>query len=87
MPHIEPISELRNTNKISKLCYNSHEPVFITKNGRGHLVVMSMDLYEKQFNQAELNEAIEASEAKYAEDGILLDADEVLADLRSKYFG
>ncbi len=46
MPIIKPISDLRNkSNEISELAHNSNEPIFITKNGEGDLVVMSMSHY------------------------------------------
>jgi prevent-host-death family protein len=46
MPIIKPISDLRNnSSEISKLAQNSNEPIFITKNGEGDLVVMSMAHY------------------------------------------
>jgi prevent-host-death family protein len=49
MPNIKPISDLRNnTNEISELCHNSKEPIFITKNGVGDMVVMSIETYERQ---------------------------------------
>jgi len=48
MPVIKPISDLRNkANKISELAHESDEPIFITKNGEGDLVVMSMAHYAK----------------------------------------
>jgi len=48
MPIIKPISDLRNkSNEISELANNSDEPIFITKNGEGDLVVMSMSHYSK----------------------------------------
>ncbi len=48
MPIIKPISDLRNkSNEISELANNSNEPIFITKNGKGDLVVMSMAHYSK----------------------------------------
>ena len=48
MPIIKPISDLRNkSNEISELANNSNEPIFITKNGEGDLVVMSMAHYSK----------------------------------------
>jgi len=48
MPIIKPISDLRNkSNEISELANNSDEPIFITKNGEGDLVVMSMAYYSK----------------------------------------
>ena len=48
MPIIKPISDLRNkSNEISKLAHSSNEPIFITKNGEGDLVVMSMAHYSE----------------------------------------
>lgn len=46
MPQIRPITDLRNTTEISELCHAKDEPVFITKNGYGDLVIMSMKTYE-----------------------------------------
>jgi len=47
MPTIKPISDLRNkTSEISDLVHASHEPVFITKNGEGDMVLMSLRNYE-----------------------------------------
>lgn len=46
MPKIRPITDLRNTNEISELCHAQREPIFITKNGYGDLVIMSMETYE-----------------------------------------
>jgi len=47
MPKIVPIKALKNTSEISELCRNSEEPIFITKNGYGDMVIMSMETYEK----------------------------------------
>ena len=48
MPLIKPISDLRNkANRISQLARESNEPIFITKNGEGHLVVMSLSHYSQ----------------------------------------
>ena len=46
MSLIVPIKELRNTAKMSELCHNSDQPVYITKNGYGDMVIMSVELYE-----------------------------------------
>ena len=47
MASIVPISELsKNPDIISKLCHSQDEPVFLTKNGYGDMVVMRMDQYE-----------------------------------------
>ena len=51
MPRIIPIRELKNTNNISEICRSTNEPVFVTKNGYGELVVMSMETYEEQLRR------------------------------------
>ncbi len=61
MPQIVPINELKKTRTMSELCHNSQEPVYITKNGYGDMVIMSIELYEsmvpKQGSQAFLKRA------------------------------
>ena len=45
MPQIKSSAELRNDyNGISNLCHSYNEPVFITKNGKGDLAVMSIEI-------------------------------------------
>ena len=49
MHMIRPISDLRNNaNEISEFCHREREPVFITKNGVGDMVVMSHETYARQ---------------------------------------
>ena len=47
MPEIIPIRDLKNTNAISQRCHETAEPIFVTKNGYGDMVLMSMETYEK----------------------------------------
>ncbi len=47
MPRIIPIRDLKNTTAISTLCHEVEEPIFVTKNGYGDMVLMSMETYEK----------------------------------------
>jgi prevent-host-death family protein len=55
MPIIKPISDLRNkSNEISELAHNVNEPIFITKNGEGSLVVMSISHFSKLQAKIEL---------------------------------
>jgi len=55
MPIIRPISDLRNkASEIEEICHESGEPVFITKNGKGDLVVMSLAAYERDQARLEL---------------------------------
>ncbi len=87
MPQIRPITDLRNTTEISELCHARREPIFITKNGYGDLVVMSIEAYEEMIETARTDAAISEAEQEYAADGVLLDAREALSSLRRKYFG
>jgi prevent-host-death family protein len=55
MPTIKSSAELRNNyNEISKFCHTYTEPVFITKNGKGDLAVMSIEAYEEMNSRFEL---------------------------------
>ena len=87
MPQIMPIKELRNTNDISERCHARREPIFITKNGYGDLVVMSMETYEDLLASTEIDNAIAESEAQISSGEELLDAKEILGVARRKYFG
>ncbi|MDR1754456.1 MAG: type II toxin-antitoxin system Phd/YefM family antitoxin [Eubacterium sp.] len=84
MPLIRPITDLRNTGEISELCHNSNEPIFITKNGYGDMVVMSNETYEKSFAKLEIYEKLLIGK-KQIEDGEVTDGEEVFAKLREKY--
>ena len=84
MPQIRPITDLRNTNEISELCHKSKEPVFITKNGYGDLVVMSMETYERQMALVEVYKKLAEAEAELANDAPLLEGEEVFRKLRAK---
>lgn len=87
MPQIRPITDLRNTNESSEICHAKKEPVFITKNGYGDLVVMSIETYESMIDTAETDAAILESEDGYAQNGQLHDARSALAFLSRKHFG
>ena len=55
MPTIKSSAELRNSyNDISTFCHTYNEPVFITKNGKGDLAVMSIETYENIVSKFEL---------------------------------
>ncbi|ALU15626.1 MULTISPECIES: type II toxin-antitoxin system Phd/YefM family antitoxin [Bacillota] len=87
MPKIRPITDLRNTNEISDMCHAENEPVFITKNGYGDLVVMSIETYEAMLEENALDREIAQAEAEYCENGKLYDAREALGALRRRHFG
>ena len=84
MPQIRPITDLRNTTEISELCHANREPLFITKNGYGDMVIMSMKAYEEKMFMAEVYSKLAQAEAEVKE-GKVSDAREGLAALREKY--
>lgn len=48
MPIIKSSADLRNDYKgISTICHTYNEPVFITKNGKGDLAVLSIEAYDQ----------------------------------------
>lgn len=87
MLQIRPITDLRNTTEISELCHANREPLFITKNGYGDLVVMSIEMYEEMIETARTDMAISEAEKEFSADGVLLNARETLSSLRRKHFG
>lgn len=84
MLQIIPIKDLKNTSEISDMCHKTQEPIYITKNGYGDLVIMSMEIYENTIQQVKMYRDIDISE-KQLENGQVKDAREALAGLRAKY--
>jgi hypothetical protein len=67
MPKIIPIRELRDTNAISEMCHSSEEPVFITKNGYGDMVIMSLETFEKNPGMSDFYSDVKFSKGKYSD--------------------
>jgi len=67
MPIIKSISSLRNrTRDIASLCHEQDEPVYLTTNGEGDLVAMSIKHYEKLKARVELFGKLAVAQAKAA---------------------
>ncbi|MDO4773041.1 MAG: type II toxin-antitoxin system Phd/YefM family antitoxin [Bacillota bacterium] len=64
MPLIIPIRDLKDTAKVSELCKQSSEPIYITKNGYGDMVLMSMKVYEEKMLLLEAYQKIAEAEAE-----------------------
>ena len=84
MPRIIPIRDLRDTTKISEMCNSSNEPIFVTKNGYGYMVVMSIATYEQQMAKMEMYAKIMEGKAQ-ADSGNLLDGPSTMSELKAKY--
>lgn len=85
MPQIRPITDLRNTTEISEICHKSGEPVFITKNGYGDLVILGIEVYEKLIAKIDLYAKLMEAEKQIADGMELIDAEDVFTKLRTKY--
>jgi PHD/YefM family antitoxin component YafN of YafNO toxin-antitoxin module len=66
MPVIVPVRDLKDTNKISELCNREKRPVFITKNGYGYMVIMSMAYYEETMGRNAVYAKLEEARADVA---------------------
>ena len=85
MPYIRPTSDLRNHfAEITKDAQSSKEPVFLTKNGVGTLVVMSMEAYEENRYESEVYDKLREAEIQAASTTERLSHDEVMAAARNR---
>ena len=84
MPQIIPIKDLKDTAKVSEMCHKSSEPIFVTKNGYGDMVLMSMETFEKIYQKEQLYRELEISENEIRS-GKTREAREALADVRKNY--
>lgn len=61
--NIKPSAAIRkNYNEISQLCKRSGEPVFLTKNGEGDLVVMDIEVFARRESMLLLRESLVVAE-------------------------
>ena len=85
MPNIRPVSDLRNNFKqISEVCHKEGEPVFLTKNGRGDMVVMSIAQYEKQQALLELYKKLGKAETESKNDTSKISHEDIMKQMREK---
>jgi len=85
MPIIRPVSDLRNNfNEISELCHAGNEPVFITRQGKGDMVVMSHAHYENLSNLIELYRKLDEAEVLDASGDKGISHQEMMKRLRER---
>jgi prevent-host-death family protein len=85
MPTIRPISDLRNNfTEISQIVHEEDEPIFLTKNGVGDMVVMSLSHYEKNLASLDLYQKLDASELQIQNGVQGTDFRTVLKNLKGK---
>ena len=85
MPVIKPISDLRNkASQISELAHQLNEPIFITKNGEGDMVVMSMAQYGQLQLKLELFSKLAVAQAQKASGDKGRTLQQVMKDIRKR---
>jgi PHD/YefM family antitoxin component YafN of YafNO toxin-antitoxin module len=84
MPKIIPIEDLKNTAEVSEMCHATDEPVYITKNGYGDMVIMSIETFEDTASRLKMYQDLLISEQQIKK-GEVEDAKESLSTVREKY--
>jgi prevent-host-death family protein len=85
MPVIRPISDLEtNLSEITKVVHETDEPVFLTNNGYGDMVVMSMENWEEINFENEIYQKLIEAQAEAQSTTKRLSHDEVFGPLRQK---
>ena len=88
MPVIRPISDLEtNLSEITKVVHETDEPVFLTNNGYGDMVVMSMESWEEINFENEIYQKLIEAQAEACSTAKRLSHDEVFGPLRQKVAG
>lgn len=83
MPNIRPVSDLRNNfTEISNIVHETNNPIFLTKNGYGDMVVMSVEAYENMKFQNEIYFKLKEAEMENKNSDKRYTHDEVFCDLK-----
>lgn len=85
MPKIIPIRELKNTASISQYVEETNEPVFVTKNGYGSMVIMSIEVYEREIAKRQMIELIDDSLKDVDNSNQKVDGTLFLNEMKAKY--
>lgn len=86
MINIRPVSDLRNKYpEIEDLVLKEDEAVYLTKNGYGSMVVMSLEKYSEIMKQLDIEKAIEAKFGNVELEDLLNQIDEEIANPNTEY--
>ena len=84
MPQIIPIRDLKKTSEVSQMCREAAEPIFVTKNGYGEMVIMSVKMYEDRMGMYDVYAKLAEAEEDISADRVS-DARISLGKLREKH--
>jgi len=87
MMYIRPVSDLRNKyTEIENLVLKEDEAVYLTKNGYGSMVVMSLEKYSSLVENIELDKLLQEKYKEESIEKILDEIDEEINDSSVKYY-
>ena len=85
MPVICPVTDLETRlSEITKVVHETHEPVFLTNNGYGDMVVMSMNIWEEMNFENEIYQKLIEAQAEAQSNPARLSHNEVFDPIRQK---
>ena len=84
MPQIIPIKDLKNTSEISEMCHRTEEPIYVTKNGYGDMVIMSMESYEQNRYDSMVYDKLREAELQAASTKERVSHEDVMAKARER---
>ena len=86
MINIRPVSDLRNKYpEIEDLVLKEDEAVYLTKNGYGSMVVLSLEKYAEIMNEIQINKDLKEKFENTDIDKMLLETEKVLDNPQTKY--
>ena len=87
--NIRPSAAIRqNYNEIADLCRDSQEPVYLTRNGEGDLVVMDIETFSRREKMLDLREqllSVEEERIAGSKEYTLVELDEILDEIIQGY--
>ena len=85
MTRIRPVSDLRNNfAEISRIVHETDEPVFLTKNGYGDMVVMSIEAFEARQFESEIFHKLKEAQIEAKSTDMRYSHEEIISGLKSK---
>jgi PHD/YefM family antitoxin component YafN of YafNO toxin-antitoxin module len=84
MAQIIPIRDLKDTSSLSKLVESTNEPIYVTKNGYGSMVIMNMMVFEQLIQQSLMVEGVQESLDHYAKTGEGIEGELFIEDMKRK---
>jgi PHD/YefM family antitoxin component YafN of YafNO toxin-antitoxin module len=85
IPQIRPVSDLKNKHsEIAMILKESAQPIFLTKNGHGEMVLMSMDGYAELMARVDIELKLKEAEVEAVRTDVRYSHENVMSKMRKK---